>query len=76
MSVLYACVLGLLFFVCLFVCLFVFCCVWVFFICPCSAQLSVYNMERCSRNTLIIIITSSSSSSSSSKVKILLIRSF
>ena len=31
-------------------------CVLYFCICPCSAQLSMFHMERRSRNTLIIII--------------------
>ena len=31
-------------------------CVLYFCIRPCSAQLSMFHMERCSRNTLIIII--------------------
>ena len=31
-------------------------CVLYFCICTCSAQLSMFHMERCSRNTLIIII--------------------
>ena len=31
-------------------------CVLHFCICPCSAQLSMFHMERRSRNTLIIII--------------------
>ena len=31
-------------------------CVLYFSICTCSAQLSMFHMERCSRNTLIIII--------------------
>ena len=28
----------------------------VFYICTCSAQLSMFDMESCSRNTVIIII--------------------
>ena len=39
-------------------------CVLYFCICPCSAQLSMFHMERRSRYMLIIIIISSSSSSS------------
>ena len=31
-------------------------CVLYFYICPCSAQLSMFHMERSSRNTLITII--------------------
>ena len=31
-------------------------CVLYFCICTCSAQLSMFHMERCSRNTVIIII--------------------
>ena len=31
-------------------------CVLYFCICACSAQLSMFHMERCSRNMLIIII--------------------
>ena len=31
-------------------------CVLYFCICTCSAQLSMFHMERCPRNTLIIII--------------------
>ena len=31
-------------------------CVLYFRICTCSVQLSMFHMERCSRNTLIIII--------------------
>ena len=31
-------------------------CVLYFCICTCSGQLSMFHMERCSRNTLIIII--------------------
>ena len=31
-------------------------CVLYFYICTCSAQLSMFHMERRSRNTLIIII--------------------
>ena len=34
-------------------------CLLYFFICTCSAQLSMFHMERRSRNTLIIIIISS-----------------
>ena len=37
-------------------------CVLYFCICTCSAQLSVFHMERRSRNTLIVIITISGSS--------------
>ena len=33
-------------------------CVLYFCICTCSAQLSMFDMERCSRNTFIIIIIS------------------
>ena len=29
----------------------------VFCICTCSAQTSIFNMQRCTRNTIIIIIT-------------------
>ena len=36
-------------------------CVSQFCICPCSAQLSMFHMERCSKNTLIIIIITCSS---------------
>ena len=31
-------------------------CVWYFCVCTCSAQLSMFHMERHSRNTLIVII--------------------
>ena len=33
-------------------------CVLYFFVCPCSAHLSMFHVERRSRNTFIIIITS------------------
>ena len=36
--------------------IFVFACVFYFCICTCSAQLSMFHMEKRSRNTLIIII--------------------
>ena len=35
-------------------------CVLYFCICTCSAQLSMFHMERCARNTLIISSSSSS----------------
>ena len=31
-------------------------CVWYFRICTCSAQLSMFHMERRSKNTLIVVI--------------------
>ena len=42
---------------CCFECLIIklYACVWYFCICPCSAQMSMFHMERRSRNTLIII---------------------
>ena len=43
-------VMNLLFLSVLYACVFYFC------ICTCSAQLSMFHMEKCSRNTLIIII--------------------
>ena len=40
----------------------IYACVFYFCICTCSAQLSMFHMEKRSRNTLIIISSSSSSS--------------
>ena len=43
---------------CCFECLIIkfYACFLYFFVCPCSAQLSMFHMERCSRSMLIIIV--------------------
>ena len=41
---------------CCFGCLIIYACVLYFCICLCSAQLSIFHMERRSRNTIIIVI--------------------
>ena len=44
--------------ICCFKCLIIklYACVLHFCLCPCSAQLSMFHMERRCRNTLIIVI--------------------
>ena len=53
----------------------VYACVLYFRICTCSAQLSMFHVERRSRNTLISSSSSGNSSSSSSSSIIIVIMS-